>query len=134
MTEKAPALSVLALAYGSEAPSAWLVPQLIDLDISLNRSARLDELQYSMVADAIYLRFYYLKVSELILFFARAKTGWYGKFYNGIETDSLCDMIARFVNDRNNIIEKVEQERKRKERESWSVGAITYEEYLKSKK
>ena len=77
-----PTLAELKAAYGTNAPMIWLVPQLYHLSEYCGCKDKLTEKQLEECAYIIASEYYYLKVSELMLWLHRFKAGKYGRFFN----------------------------------------------------
>ena len=124
-----PTLAVLRRDYGKNAALAWLVPQLTNLTVYCGCKDKLNKEQYKECAFAIATEFYFLKVSELMLFFHRFKTGRYGRFYGSVDPLVITTSLREFVKERALAYEQHDQEeRERKERES-RKKAVTWEDY-----
>ena len=70
---------------------------LEDLEIYICANKKFDETQYIQLSQIIVSEFYFLKISELILFFWRVKSGHYGKFYGQIDPLNLIEWLRNFV-------------------------------------
>lgn len=126
----APVLSELNMAYGEMTATMWLVPQLYNLSEYCGARDKLQGKPLEECASVIATEFYYLKVSELMLFFHRFKSGRYGRFYGSIDPLIITTSLREFCRERNNAIaeqERIERERKAEEDRK---NAITYEEYV----
>ena len=127
---KYPTLAELAKQYDRKFPSSWLMFQLISLSEYCGCKEKISDYMLIQCADVIATDFYYLKVSELILFFHRFKSGNYGQFYGAVDPLIITTSLREFVRERATAIDRHEQEEKAKERETWKKNAITYEEYV----
>ena len=127
---KYPTLAELAKQYDRKSPSSWLMFQLISLSEYCGCKEKISDYMLIQCADVIATDFYYLKVSELILFFHRFKSGNYGQFYGAVDPLIITTSLREFVRERATAIDRHEQEEKAKERETWKKNAITYEEYV----
>jgi len=104
----APTLLALRHAYHDEAATMWMLPQLHDLNEYCGCKEKLDESQMTQLARVIITEFGYLKVSEIMLFLHRFKSGRYGRFYGAIDplvivTALRCDFMlerAKAIDDR----------------------------------
>lgn len=126
----APFLSELNMAYGEMTATMWLVPQLYNLSEYCGCRDKLQGKPLEECASVIATEFYFLKVSELMLFFHRFKSGKYGRFYGSVDPLVITTSLRSFLIERNNAID--EQERMERERKSDEErkGTITYEEYV----
>ncbi len=128
-----PTLSELKRDYGKNAPLTWLVPQLTDLAVYCGCKDKLSKEQYKECAFVISAEYYYLKVSELMLFFHRFKTGRYGRFYGSVDPLVITTSLRAFVKERGLSIERHCQELREKEEAEHRKRVISYEEYLQGK-
>lgn len=127
----APVLSELNMAYGEMTATMWLVPQLYDLSEYCGCKEKLQGKPLEECASVIATEFYWLKVSELMLFFHRFKSGRYGRFYGSVDPLVITTSLRAFLNERNNAIAEQEEYESKKEREESEKNSITYEEYRK---
>lgn len=79
-------------------------------------------------------RYYFLKLSELMLFFQRLKYGDYGEMYGCIDAVRIMRALRTFFDERNQIIEKIEQRERERKMEEDRKNAVSYEEYIEIKK
>lgn len=124
-----PTLVSLKLEYGKNAPLTWLIPQLTDLAVYCGCKDKLSKEQYKECAFVIATEFYYLKVSELMLFFHRFKTGRYGRFYGSVDPLVITTSLRDFVSERAIAYERHEQEERERREVEEKKNAITWEEY-----
>lgn len=123
-----PVLSQLT-AYGSNTPTIWLIPQLVNLSEYCGAKDKLNIRQLEELASVIATEFYFLKVSEIMLFLHRFKSGKYGRMYGTVDPMIITTSLREFVRERAAAIDRHEQEIKRQEREKASQEAVTWEEY-----
>ena len=126
----APVLSELNMAYGEMTATMWLVPQLYDLSEYCGAKEKLQGKPLEECASVIATDFYYLKVSELMLFFHRFKSGRYGRFYGSIDPLIITTSLREFIRERNNAIHEHEEILRREKEEESRKNAITYDEYV----
>ena len=119
--------------YGASTPASWLMPQLLNLSEFCGCRDKLTIGMIEELADIIAQEWYYLKVSELMLFFYWFKSGRYGRFYGAVDPLVITTSLRDFVADRNEAISKREYEERKARREHSFEGCITREEYLKLK-
>lgn len=124
-----PTLAALKRDYGMNAPLTWLIPQLTDLAIYSGSRDKLSKEQYKECAFVIATEYYYLKVSELMLFFHRFKTGRYGRFYGSVDPLVITTSIREFVRERGTAIERHDQEERERREAEGRKNAVTWEEY-----
>lgn len=126
----APVLSELNMTYGEMTATMWLVPQLYNLSEYCGCKEKLQGKPLEECASVIAIEFYYLKVSELMLFFHRFKSGRYGRFYGSVDPLVITTSLRTFLNERNQAIyEQEEAEREKRRRESLK-NCISYEKYV----
>lgn len=97
--------------YGTNTPVAWLLPQLFNLSEFCGCKDKLQPNQIKECAMLITANYYYLKVSELMLFFFRFKSGRYGRFYGSVDPLIIMQALKDFVKERNIAIDRHEQEK-----------------------
>lgn len=126
-----PTLADLRYHFGENMPSTWLLPQLFNLSEFCGCKDKITTRQIEETATMITQNYYYLKVSELMLFFYRFKAGRYGRFYGAVDPMLILTSLQRFVKeDRNAAIDHRETEARTKQREADSQRAISREQYL----
>lgn len=94
-----PTLAEIVGAYGKDYDVEWLVPQLYDLS-EFTGAKNLTEKQQEMLARMIAAEYPGLKVTELLLFFHRFKTGCYGRFYGTVDPIVVMTALQEFMKDR----------------------------------
>ena len=75
----------------------------------------------------------HLKISELMLFFHRFKSGRYGRFYGSVDPLVITTTIRDFIRERSVAIERHDQEVREKEEAEHRKRVISYKEYLRRK-
>lgn len=129
----APTLAEVKVAYGEKTPTAWLVVQLTDLSEYCGCKDKLSEYQLLECAERLRQRYFYLKVSEFMLFFSRFKDGDYGRFYGSVDPMIISSAMKMFVKERNETMERYESQQRAKQRELEAQGAISRQEYERLK-
>lgn len=124
-----PTCGAIKRAFGSEAAVMWLTPQLYDLSEFCGCKDKLSIRQLEECAFLISNEYHYLKISELMLFFARFKAGRYGKFYGAVDPMTIMCELRTFINERSQAISTYEQEQREKKEREEKKKAITWEEY-----
>ena len=129
-----PTLADINIAYGPSFSQQWLVPQIASLALYTG-AKNIDTYQQRSLASVIATEYYYLKVTELLLFFYRFKTGRYGRFYGSVDPMVITCALRDFINERNELLERYElEERERKEIEEKKRNPpMTREEWLEIK-
>lgn len=132
----APTLAEVRKDYGVCVVMDWLKIELNDyqnfVGVKEDNKMALDSV--GELCQMIVNRYYYLKLSEFMLFLNKMKYGDYGEVYGTIDPVRILRSLRSFVDDRNTIIDRVEQRRREEENERSRKNAVTYEEYLKMKK
>ena len=125
----APTLAQINATYGSQTAAMWLVPQLYNLSEFCGCKDKLEGRPLEECASVIAGEFFYLSVTELMLFFHRFKSGRYGRFYGTVDPLVITTSIRVFLNERvSAYIEHEKEEERRKDRES-SQKSITWKDY-----
>ena len=125
-----PTLASIKASYGSNAPAMWLVPQLKDLSEYCGCKEKLSGTPLEECACVIAAEFYYLKISELMLFFHRFKAAKYGRFYGAIDPLIIIQSLYEFLKERNAAIDRAEREKEAQMREDWKKDGISIEDWL----
>lgn len=128
-----PTLVAIKREYGDNMPFAWLLPQLYDLSEYCGCKDKLTGRPLEQCADVIAAEYFYLKISEFMLFFHRFKLGKYGKFYGAVDPIVITSAILDFMDDRNYLIGIYEQEERERREAEERKNAISYEEFLRMK-
>ena len=128
-----PTLAEVRTAYGRNIPSAWLVPQLYDLSEYCGCKDKLSVNTLEDLADIISAEFYYLKISEVMLFMRQFKAGRYGRFYGSVDPLIIMQSLREFVKERAVVIDTAEQEKVAQKREEWQKQDITLQEWIEMK-
>ena len=125
----APTLAQINATYGFQTAAMWLVPQLYNLSEYCGCKDKLLGRPLEECASVISKEFYYLSVSELMLFFHRFKSGRYGRFYGSIDPLVITNAIRMFLKERLFAYEEREKaEREKADREARDK-AISWKEY-----
>ena len=112
----APTLFTLCHAYHGDAATIWMLPQLCDLNEYCGCKEKLDEGQMTQLARIIVNEFGYLKVSEIMLFLHRFKSGRYGRFYGAVDPMIIVTALRySFMNERAAAIDEHERAQQRAE-------------------
>lgn len=129
-----PTLADINIAYGPSFSQQWLVPQIASLALYTG-AKNLDTYQQRSLASVIATEYYYLKVTELLLFFYRFKTGRYGRFYGAVDPLIVTSALHEFIFERNEMLDKYEQEDReaREAEERKRNPPLTYEQWLEIK-
>lgn len=124
-----PTLAEMKDCYGENMASAWLVPQLNNLSEYCGCRDKLQGVPLRECAFTISRYFSYLKISELMLFFSRFKSGRYGRFYGSVDPLVINTALRDFVKERADEIDKREYAERQQQREADRKEAVTWEQY-----
>ena len=129
-----PTLADINQAFGSGSGEKWLVPQIADLTLYTG-AKNIDKYQHRALARLLSSEYYWLKLSEFLLFFHRFKMGHYGRFFGNVDPMVITCAMRDFIAERNDIIAEEEQkERERLEEEERKRNPpITREEWERIK-
>ncbi len=127
---KFPTLADVRCIWGERISLVWLETQIRDLAEYVGLGKKLDDLQAHEVARILLQSCYYLKLPEMLLFFAYFKVGKYGKFYGTFDPILLSQALDKFKLWRVNTINEYEQREQEKLRSTRAEGCCTREEAL----
>ncbi len=117
-----PTLKEIRAAYGKDFEVEWLVPQLADMSV-FTGAKNITEMQQESLARMMAVEYGGLKVTEVLLFFHRFKSGHYGKFYGSVDPMTVMMAIGEFMKEREKIKQKEEEKMRAAEeeriREAW---------------
>lgn len=105
-----PTLDELRAPYGKQFAAAWLVPQIYDMS-AFTGARNLTEKQQEQLADILAVECRELKVTEIMLFFYRFKTGRYGRFYGAVDPMVVTTALQEFLRERKDIIDSETERR-----------------------
>jgi len=123
-----PKLSQL-VGYGKNMPVVWLIPQLFNLSEYCGCKDKLNAEQIRECAFTISTEFNYLKVSEIMLFLHRFKSGKYGRFYGSVDPLVITTSLRDFLRERGAAYDEHHQAETQKQEQTW----VTWEDYCKMK-
>ena len=132
----APTLAEVSRDYGEQVSIDWLIVELNDYQSFVGVKEE-NKATFGVVREMskmILSRYYFLKLSELMLFFQRLKYGDYGEMYGCIDAVRIMRALRTFFDERNQIIEKIEQRERERKMEEERKDAVSYEEYIERKK
>lgn len=129
-----PTLGQLKTEYGRNAATVWMTPQLHNLSEYSGCKGKLTGEALKDCAYVIGTAFDWLKVSEVMLFFHRFKTGQYGRFYGNVDPLVITESLRKFCEERHQAYDRKEKEDRERRDEEYRKTAISYEEWLAMKK
>lgn len=127
-----PTFSDIRLAYGSESAVMWLIPQLYNLSEYCGCKEKLQGRQLEECASIIASEFHYLKVSEVMLFLYRFKTGQYGRFYGSVDPLVITTSLREFLKERAFAYDRHDREERHRRRDEERKNAVSWEEYCRT--
>lgn len=127
-----PTLAKVNSEYCETAATQWLNIQLYNLSEYCGTKDKMTPQQTLECSKVIISMFYYLKVSEVMLFLFLFKSGKYGKFYGAIDPLTIISSLREFLKERTFEIIRHENESMAKAIEEYKKNAISYEEWKKT--
>ena len=124
-----PTLSELGAQFDKKFPAAWLMLHLNDLSEFCGCKEKLQGHPLQQCASVISTEFYFLKISELMLFFHRFKSGRYGRFYGSVDPLVITTSLRDFLKERIRAYDEREKAEKEKADREAAKNAITWKEY-----
>ena len=103
-----PTLAVVRRDYSEETAKMWLEIQINDFSELTNVQRKLDDRQRAFVAGGIMNEYYWLKLSEVMLFLYWLKTGRYGECYGCVDAVRILSALRTFIKERNSILDYYE--------------------------
>jgi hypothetical protein len=126
-----PTLSELNATYTKKTAQAWLVPQLTDLAMYCGAKEKLSKLQLQECAEIIAHDYFYMKVSEMMLFFAQFKRGRYGRFFGAVDPLIVVTALKTFSMERNYAYEENEKRLAEERFQESMRNSCSWEDYLR---
>ena len=108
-----PTLGALNRVYGGNTSQMWLIPHIVNISEFCGCREKLTDSMIADLASVISTEYFYLKASELMLFFHRFKTGRYGRFYGAVDPLVITSALRDFIGERADAIAVREQEQAR---------------------
>lgn len=126
----APTLRTVELAFGDDVSVAWLIAQLTDMSASCGTKKKMaDKDQLKQLAEMIAQRYYWLRASELMLFFWRVKIGDYMETWGEVDGREVMKALKLFIKDRAAAIERRDLEAAAERARQSREGAVSFEEW-----
>lgn len=110
-----PTLADMRAMYGGRWAELWLENQLRDLGEFAGSKEKPNQLQLEETARMIIADAYYLKLSEVMLFFAQFKVGRYGRFFGAVDPLVITEALQAFKVWRISSLESIERAAKAEE-------------------
>lgn len=128
-----PTLARLDREYCNTASIQWLNIQIYNLNEFCGCKDKMSPQQVLDCARTISTMYYYLKVSEFMLFFFRFKAGKYGTFYGSVDPMTITSALSSFCRERLEANAKHESEIAIRKVQEYRKDAISYQEWQKIK-
>lgn len=110
---------------------ALIVAHLLDLSEYCGCREKITDRQLRQCAELITSEYYYMKVTELLLFFKRFKCGNYGLFYGAIDPITIMAALRKFAAERQDAHARHENEENRLRLIEESKCAMSWADYSK---
>ena len=121
-------------AYNANSARNWLIPQLSDINEFCSCPQKMTTRQIRQCAAIIATEHPHLKVTELMLFCWRLKSGRYGRFYGTVDPMIILEALRRFLDERATAIQRRQEQAESKRRQDQQQGTVTYQQWLEMKK
>lgn len=117
--------------YGLDTAELWLAIELSDVvEFRSGGEQKPNPFEIDEGARTLYTHAYYLKIPELLLFFAKLKSGAYGKFFGSVDFVMIGEAVQKFLKYRNDLISRAEEkERAARAAEEDRTGCCTRKQY-----
>lgn len=131
---EAPSIAALLQAYPEKQVFAWIMAQLENLNDFTGVNGKIEPNQMIELAGIIETEYYFLKASELLLFFHMLKSGSFGVFYGNVDPIMISRALLDFKAYRRQQLEIYDREIQRKKREEewakWERNAVPCPKHL----
>lgn len=128
-----PSLNAIKISFGDNIAETWLMAQIEDLNTFCGVKEKASVEQMLCLAQLIISKYWFLKVSDLMLFFANFKLAKYGTFYGVVDPIVISSALLRFNEERVEALNRIEKQqnqvRKERERVEHEKVAMTRDEY-----
>lgn len=130
----APSLALLEQTYPNEQINTWIIAHLMDLYKFAGVKEKPSFRQVMELSVMIRVEYYYLKASELLLFFFKFKSGEYGTFYGVVDPMVILAALIDFKTYRRQQLDfydrEIQRKRKEEERTEWDKKAAPCPKHL----
>jgi hypothetical protein len=128
---KSKSISKIKLGYGVKICETWIMSQIENLNEFCGVKDKITPIQNLELSRLIISEYGYLKASELMLFFAKFKTGHFGKFYGVIDPIVITNAVNEYLKERmakrNKYLAEIEKEKKELEERKRELETIDIE-------
>lgn len=104
-----PTILDIERVYGQGFATEWLLPHIARLSTFVG-AKNIDVHQERELAAIVANEYRYLKITEILLFFYRFKTGRYGRFFGKVDPMIITCSLRDFIKERNEEIYQYEHE------------------------
>lgn len=115
--------------YGSKTARLTIIPHIADFVMFTNSKDVMGEQSIIQCADVIVTSYGYLKVTEIMLFFFKYKSGDLGNVYGSISPLDITTSLKKFCGVLYSIREKQKDMEMQDKRNRQHEGCVTYEQY-----
>lgn len=132
---EAPTLETVRKEYGEQVVNDWLAIELDDYQnfVGVKEDNKVSYAVIKELSRMIQNRYYYLKLTEIMLFFQRLKYGDYGEMFGCVDAVRILRAFKAFVDDRNILIDKELSRRREEQRKRDMKNAVSRDEYERLK-
>lgn len=113
-----PTLNVVSEAYGRNEAVAWVEIQLESLSEYAGAREKLTPAVLHELASIVVAKYWYLRLSEFMLFVAEFKAGTFGRFYGTVDPMVIGDALRRFDRQRQEDMDRIVREDRQRAREA----------------
>lgn len=124
-----PTLGVVSQGYGYGVGRSWLIAELNDLNEFVGAKRKMNEIQVGSTADILMQKFYYLKVTEFLLFFNKLKCGEFEMFYGDVDPQKIIASMYSFLAYRNRVISVYEDRQNKEKYRQYKLNGISKDEW-----
>lgn len=103
----APTIRAIQKKFGDDCMVKW-IGDMLDFFMKASNIREASSVQLGMTIQIILSKYGSLKITEMMLFGFKFLSGDYEKFYGSFDTQAITRSLARFMEYRNNIIQKCE--------------------------
>lgn len=135
VTGKSPTLIDVKKKYGLSNAKKWIVIEINDYQnfCCIKEDNKMDDNVVNELSSMIIANLFYLKLTEVMLFFQRLKCGIYGEIYGCIEPSRIMRALRTFINERSIILDNYDKKKMEEEFKEYKKNAMTREEWEKMK-
>lgn len=131
---EAPSIAALLRTYPEKQVLAWIMALLENLNDFTGVNGKIEPNQMIELAGIIETEYYFLKASELLLFFHMLKGGSFGVFYGNVDPMVISRALIEFKAYRRQQLEtydrEIQQKKRQEEWAKWERNAVLCPEHL----